>query len=186
VTSPGPVFRISICRTEKPLWRQASMLADALADGAQQLEHFRTKSPFEPVHRYRRQHDKHTVGTKNAIGRQHMDVRVEGHQIAEGLNEQDQLRTTLDPGAGIGFDQQSLHDMAQLPEQSAPARKDRAQHSRHGEDVLPVRHSSQHVLLDPPEAIGPGPRQPCQATPATSKLLATVPSGLECSHRWKA
>lgn len=37
-----------------------------------------------------------------------------------------------------------------------------------------------------PEAICPGPRQPCQATPATSKLLATVPSGLECSHRRKA
>ena len=75
-----------------------------LADGAlghQQFEHFGTKAPFEQFHGNRRQHDERTVGAKNAIGRQHMDVRVEGQQVAEGLNEQDQARTTLHPGAGI-------------------------------------------------------------------------------------
>jgi hypothetical protein len=78
-----------------------------------------------------------------------MDVRVEGQQVAEGLNEQDQARTTSHPGAGIGPDQQSLHDMAQLPEQSALAGENRSQHPRYGEDLLPMRHRSQHVLLDP-------------------------------------
>src|SRR5712691_12550041 len=78
-----------------------------------------------------------------------MDVRVEGQQVAEGLNEQDQARTPAHSGAGIGSDQQSLHDMAQLPEQSAPARKDRPQHSRYGEDVLPVRYRPKNVFLDP-------------------------------------
>src|SRR2546428_12083509 len=42
-----------------------------------------------------------------------------------------------------------LHDMAQLPEQSAPAGKDRPQHSRYGEDVLPVRYGRKNVFLDP-------------------------------------
>jgi hypothetical protein len=55
--------------------------------------------------------------------------------------------TTLHPGASIGSDQQSLHDTAQLPEQSARAREDRPQHSRHGEDVLPVRHGRKNVFL---------------------------------------
>src|SRR2546426_341032 len=44
---------------------------------------------------------------------------------------------------------QSLHDTAQLPEQSALAREDRPQHSRHGEDVLPVRYGRKNVFLDP-------------------------------------
>src|SRR5439155_1815522 len=46
-------------------------------------------------------------------------------------------------------DQQSLHDTAQLPEQSALARKDRPQHSRYGGDVLPVRCGRKNVFLDP-------------------------------------
>jgi len=85
------------------------------------------ESRFEQLHGNRRQHDKHAVSAKGAIGCRHMDVRVEGQQIAEGLNEQDQPGTTLDPGAGVGRDQQILHDMAQLPEQAAPAREDRPQ-----------------------------------------------------------
>ena len=39
--------------------------------------------------------------------------------------------------------------MAQLPEQSAPAGKDQPQHSRHGEDVLPVQYGRKNVFLDP-------------------------------------
>jgi hypothetical protein len=39
--------------------------------------------------------------------------------------------------------------MAQLPEQSAPAREDRPQHSRYGEDVLPVRYGCKNAFLDP-------------------------------------
>src|SRR3989304_5597009 len=42
-----------------------------------------------------------------------------------------------------------LHDMAQLPEQSAAARKDRPQHPGYGEDVLPVRCWRKDVFLDP-------------------------------------
>src|SRR6266581_8175432 len=42
-----------------------------------------------------------------------------------------------------------LHDLAQLPEQSAPAGKDQPQHSRYGEDVLPVRYGRKNVFLDP-------------------------------------
>src|SRR5213076_3574106 len=49
----------------------------------------------------------------------------------------------------VGFDQQSFNDMAQLPEQSAPAGKDQPQHSRHGEDVLPVQYGRKNVFLDP-------------------------------------
>ncbi len=39
--------------------------------------------------------------------------------------------------------------MAQLPQQSAPARKDRPQHTGYDEDVLPVRHGGKNVLLCP-------------------------------------
>lgn len=93
--------------------------------GHEQLEHFGTKALFEQFHGNRRQHDEHAIGAKQTVGGKHMDMRVEGHQIAEGLYEQDQARASLDPGTGIGLDQQSLHDMAQLSEQSAPARKER-------------------------------------------------------------
>ena len=85
-----------------------------------------------------------------------MDVRGEGHKIAECLYEQDQPGTALHRGAGIGLDQQSLNDMAQLAEQFAPAREDRPQHPRYGEDVLPVRNRRKNVLFDP-IAIGKHP-----------------------------
>jgi hypothetical protein len=69
--------------------------------------------------------------------------------VSEGLHEQDQPRPALHRGAGIGLDQQSLNDMAQLAEQSTPARKDRPQHTGYGEDVLPVRDRRKNVLLNP-------------------------------------
>jgi site-specific DNA recombinase len=80
---------------------------------------------------------------------QHVDVRVECQQITEGLHEQDHPRTALHCGAGVGVDQQSLHDMTQLPEQCAPAREDRPKHPGYGEDVLPVRNGRENVFLDP-------------------------------------
>src|SRR3990167_6120016 len=119
-----------------------------LADGAlghEQLEHFRTKALFEQFHGNRRKHDEYAVGAKNAISSQHMEVRVEGHQIAECLHEQDQSRSPFHLRTGIGLDEQSLHDMAQLPEQSTPARKNRPQHPGYGEDILPVRYWRKNV-----------------------------------------
>jgi len=50
--------------------------------------------------------------------------------------------------APVGLDQQSLHDMAQLPEQSAPAGKDRPP-PWYGEDALPVSYGCKDVFLDP-------------------------------------
>jgi len=76
-------------------------------------------------------------------------VRLQGHQIAECLHEQDQSRSPFHLGAGIGLDEQSLHDMAQLPQQSAPARKYRPEHPGYGEDVLAVRNRGENVRLDP-------------------------------------
>src|SRR6266568_2299948 len=124
---------------EEPL---ATLLLSRRTSARTGVRSLDTTSPFEQLHGNRRQHDKHAVRAKNAIGRQHMDVRVECQQIAEGLNEQDQSRPTLHPGAGVGSDRQSLHDMAQLPEQSALAGENRSQHPRYGEDVLPMRHRS--------------------------------------------
>lgn len=49
------------------------------------------------------------------------NMRVEGHRIAESLLEQDQPVTALRPGASIDLDQQSLHDMAQIPESREPS-----------------------------------------------------------------
>jgi hypothetical protein len=74
----------------------------------------------------RRQHNKHTIRTKSAIGSQHMDVRVECQQIVEGLNEQDQPRTTLHPGAGVGRDQQMLASGGSSGRNTGPCRKARA------------------------------------------------------------
>jgi len=78
-----------------------------------------------------------------------MDMGVEGYQSAEGLYEQNQPRPALHPGADIGLNQQSLHDMAQLAEQSTPAREDRPRHPGYGEDVLPVRYRRKDIRLDP-------------------------------------
>src|SRR3990172_1255721 len=139
--------RTPLC-TEKPLWRQPSMLADGVL-GYKKLKNFRTKSLFEQFYGNCRQRDEHPIGAKQSVGGQHMDVRVEGHQIAKCLYEQNQPRTAFHLRAGIGLEQQSLHDMAQLPEQCAPARKDRPQHARYGEDVLPVSYGRKNVLPDP-------------------------------------
>ena len=59
-------------------------------------------------------------------------MRIEIDQIAERPHEQDQPRTAAGMDFGVGRARQSLGDLAQLPEQRAPARKDRAKDARDG------------------------------------------------------
>ncbi len=50
---------------------------------------------------------------------------------------------------GAGLHEQPRRDPAKLAQPLPMPSEDRAQEPRHGEDVLPVRHGLEHVLLDP-------------------------------------
>ncbi len=76
-------------------------------------------------------------------------MRIEIDEITEGLHEENHARSAPLADACIGPHEQPLYDVAQPPQQCAPAGEDRAQHAGHGEHVLPVRHRRKHVRLDP-------------------------------------
>ena len=49
----------------------------------EKLKHFTSKSLFKQFHGNRRKRDEHPIGAKQAVGRKHMDMGVEGYKIAE-------------------------------------------------------------------------------------------------------
>ena len=78
-----------------------------------------------------------------------MQVWVEVGQVREGLHEQDQARPCAGGGCSVSVGQQARGDAAQLAQPRPAPAEDWAQEFGQREHLLPVRHRSEHVLLDP-------------------------------------
>ncbi len=61
---------------------------------AQEIEHFVAQRFAESILGRRREYPKCAGWQKHAIGYQGMDMRVEGHEVAEGLHVQDERGLT--------------------------------------------------------------------------------------------
>ena len=70
---------------------------------------------------------------ENAVRSEHVNMRVEGDEIAESLDEENHARPVPLADACIGPNEQPLYDVAQPAQQCAPAGIDRAQHAGHGQ-----------------------------------------------------
>ena len=78
-----------------------------------------------------------------------MHVGVEVDQVAEGLDEEDEAGAGAGQGGAVRLRERSRDDAAELSEKRPTIGEERPDELRNREDVLPVRHRSQHALLDP-------------------------------------
>jgi len=97
---------------------------------AQQGEPFLPEPWLKHLARNGRQHVETALGIESAIRREHVNMRVEVNEIAEGLDEKNHPRPCAGPRACIGTPEQPFDYVAQLPQQCAPAREQRPQQAR--------------------------------------------------------
>lgn len=86
---------------------------------------------------------------KGAVGNQGVDVRVEGHKIAEGLRAQDEGRLAARFDSFEAGLEQSGDDLAQGAELRATIAKERPDQPWQREHVLAMRHRRAHVIFQP-------------------------------------
>jgi len=123
------------------------VLVDGLF-GEQHLLHGTAKLLIEQLGGDGTQDPEDPVGVEHAVGDQRVDVRVEGDQAPESLQELDDARPAVGIGLAIGVCEQAADDATELT-QAMTMVEARAQYLRDGEDVLAVRHRSQDLLFDP-------------------------------------
>ena len=86
---------------------------------AQQIENAFAKRGLEQLARNGRQDAEAAIGIESAVRGEHVYMRVEVDQVAEGLHEEDDARPRTGSGAGVEAGEQALDDVAQLAQEKA-------------------------------------------------------------------
>jgi hypothetical protein len=87
-----------------------------------------------------RQRDKAPVGQERSVGGEHVRVRVEVHQVAEGLDEEDQPRLATGQHLSVGIGEKPSGDPAQFHSHSRCWVKIGRSNRGNVKYVLPTRH----------------------------------------------
>ena len=98
---------------------------------------------------HRRQGHEGAVGPERSVGGEHVLMGIEVRQVPEGLHEEDQAGAGAGESEGVGLEETSRGDAAELAQPRPVAAEERSQEPRDGEDVLPVGHGLEEMLFDP-------------------------------------